>query len=80
MIVKEQYAVRDDGVVLERTHSDQGMMIRQSETGRLYSEAIDNSDSVFTYRETDIPIDTDIEITLSDTLMMLRELGVDTDD
>ena len=33
MIITEYYRTRDDGVVLNRTYSDAGMMILQNETG-----------------------------------------------
>lgn len=42
-----------------KTYSDRGMIIRQSGTGDLYSEAIDLLTSPVTYVETDIPIDED---------------------
>ena len=56
MIITEYYRTRDDGVVLNRTYSDAGMMIIQNETGIEYSEAIDIEGAAFTYTETDKPI------------------------
>ena len=56
MIITEYYRTRDDGVVLNRTYSDAGMMILQNETGIEYSEAIDIESAAFTYTETDKPI------------------------
>lgn len=56
MIIREYFATRKDGVKLYRTHSDQGMMIRQIETDTLYSEAIDIENAPYTYEETDTPI------------------------
>ena len=53
MIITEYYRTRDDGVVLNRTYSDAGMMILQNETGIEYSEAIDIEGAAFTYTETD---------------------------
>lgn len=53
-IVTERF---EDSVDLVRTYSDQGMMIRQDETGYLYSEAIDPDYMHRTYTETDIPIE-----------------------
>ena len=53
MIITEYYRARDDGVVLNRTYSDAGMMILQNETGIEYSEAIDIEGAAFTYTETD---------------------------
>lgn len=54
MIVKEFYAVRDDGVRLFETKSDSGFAIVQNETGIVYGSAIDVEDAPFTYTETDI--------------------------
>ena len=60
--------------------------IRQDQTGALYDEAIDVENAPYTYIETDIPAETDIEpqpetdLTVADTLGMLKELGVETDD
>ena len=56
MIITEYYRTRDDGVVLNRTYSDAGMMILQNETGIEYSEAIDIEGAAFTDTETDKPI------------------------
>ena len=60
MIVREFYDTRFDGVRLYKTYSDSNMMIRQTQTGVVYSEAIDVEDAPYTYEETDLPIeDTD---------------------
>ena len=56
MIVKEFYKIREDGVNLYRTYSDEGMMILQNETGVTYSEAIDVENAPYTYTETNEPI------------------------
>ena len=56
MVITEYYMTRPDGVVLNRTYSDAGMMIEQVGTGARYSEAIDPADSGRTYIETDEPI------------------------
>lgn len=58
MIQREFYTQRKDGVKLYRTYSDAGMMIRQSETGMEYAEAIDVEGALYTYAEMDIPIET----------------------
>lgn len=72
---------REDGVNLYRTYSDRNMMIQKDGTEEIYSEAIDVENSGYTYTETDIPIEGDTgDLTVSDTLQMLNELGVDTDD
>lgn len=81
MIQQEFYMERKDGVKLYRTYSDRNMMIQKDGTDEIYSEAIDVENSGFTYTETDIPIEGDTgELTVDDTLEMLNELGVDTDD
>lgn len=55
MIVTEFYKKRNDGVVLIRTYSSEGMMIERD--GILYSAAIDPEDKNRHYTETDIPIE-----------------------
>ena len=80
MIQKEMFAVREDGVNLWRTYSDQGMMIKKTGSEETYIEAVDIDDSGFVYSETDIPIDSGEEPTLQDALEMLGELGVDMND
>lgn len=81
MIQTEFYMERKDGVKLYRTYSDRNMMIQKDGTEEIYSEAIDVENSGYTYTETDIPIDEDTgDLTVSDTLQMLNELGVETDD
>ena len=57
MIVTEYFRTREDGVVLNRTYSDTGMMILQNETGVLYSDAVDIEGAPYTYTETDKPIE-----------------------
>ena len=54
-IITEYYMTRDDGVVLNRTYSDQGLMIERD--GIRYSEAIDPADLNRQYTETDEPIE-----------------------
>ena len=45
-----------------RHYSDEGMMIRQVETGIVYQDAVDREPCKYTYEETDIPIaDNDME-------------------
>lgn len=53
MIVKEFYKIREDGVNLYRTYSNQKFKIKQVETGNIYDEAIDLENSKYTYVETD---------------------------
>jgi len=50
MIIQEPYKENDK---LVRTFSDEGKMIMQIETGRIYSEAVDISPCRYTYTETD---------------------------
>ena len=40
-----------------RHYSDQGVMIRQIETGNLYEDAVDYITCQYTYEETSKPID-----------------------
>lgn len=61
MVVKEFYRTREDGVNLYRTYSDENFKIRQIQTDVLYDEAIDVEDSIYTYEETDIPIEDEAE-------------------
>lgn len=52
MIKKELYEIRDDGIKLYRTYSDEEYKIQQVETGNVYDEAIDVENAEFTYIET----------------------------
>lgn len=54
-IITEHYKTREDGVVLNRTYSDKGMMIERD--GVRYSEAIDPAELNRQYKETDVLID-----------------------
>ena len=54
MIVTEYFMTHTNGVVLNRTYSDAGMMIERD--GVQYSEAIDPAELGREYTETDIPI------------------------
>ncbi len=55
MIITEYYRTREDGVVLNRTYSDIGMMIERD--GIRYCEAIDPAELNRQYIETDEPIE-----------------------
>lgn len=55
MIITEYYKTREDGVALNRTYSDKGMMIERD--GIRYEEAIDPAELNRVYTETDEPID-----------------------
>lgn len=79
MIVIEHYSTREDGVILNRTYSDQGMMIERE--GVRYSEAVDPADMDRRYTETDEPIQKGYfydpkEATDADYRAALREMGV----
>lgn len=55
-MIKEQ--IIDDGRRI-RHWSDAEMMIRQIETGIDYEDAVDNVPCLYTYEETDKPIETE---------------------
>lgn len=90
------YTTRTDGIKLFRfaaPNTKTGgqwdrpqFKIRQDQTGALYDEAIDVENAPYTYTETDIPAESDVDpqpetdLTVTDTLKMLKDLGVDTDD
>ena len=85
MIIKSFYEKRAEGVKLYRTFSDKNVYIKQNQTGAEYSEAIDIKNAPYTYTETDRPIDIPEDdpgdgLTVADTLRILNEFGVDTDD
>lgn len=56
MIITEFFRTREDGVALNRTYSDLGMMIERE--GVRYGEAIDPAELNRQYIETDEPIET----------------------
>lgn len=55
MIITEYFRTREDGVILNRTYSDIGMMIERD--GVRYCEAIDPAELDRQYTETDEPIE-----------------------
>ncbi len=55
MVKTEYYTTREDGVALNRSYSDRGLMIERN--GVQYSEAIDPADLGRTYTETDVPVE-----------------------
>ncbi len=95
-VMGEFYMTRSDGVKLFRfavPNTKTGgkwdksqFKIRQDQTGILYDEVIDVENAPYTYTETDIPAESDIEpqpetdLTVQDTLKMLNDFGVNTDD
>lgn len=54
-IITEYYKTREDGVVLNRTYSDKGVMIERD--GVRYDEAIDPAELNRKYTETDTPLE-----------------------
>ena len=75
MIKQELYAVRNDGVKLLKTYSDENFKIRQIETGNVYDAAIDVEGAPFTYEETEEK--TQMEAVKYSTLKIIRTLGDD---
>jgi hypothetical protein len=73
MIITEYFRTREDGVVLNRTYSDIGMMIERD--GVRYSEAVDPAELNRQYTETDEPIAGE-DATEADYLNALNRLGV----
>jgi hypothetical protein len=57
MIKKEFFKTREDGVKLYRTYSDANLYIRKVGTKEVYSEAVDITDTKYTYEETDESIE-----------------------
>lgn len=73
MIKQELYTVRNDGVKLFKTYSDENFKIRQIETGAVYDAAIDVENAPFTYEETEEKIQ--MEAVKYSTLKIIRTLG-----
>jgi len=73
-LITEQY---DENTVLH--YSDQGMLIRQIETGYLFDEAGDFIPCEYTYEETNIPIDIpqpeEEEIDFEEALNIIMGIG-----
>ena len=78
MIVSKYYRTRQDGVVLNRTYSDKGMLIERDDVR--YSEAIDPAELNRAYTETDEPISAESYdpnvATEADYQNALRDMGV----
>lgn len=72
-IIKEYYQTRTDGVKLYKIYSASDVLIKQVETGHLYSMAIDVEDSPYTYEETTEPVER--EVKKYSTLKIIRALG-----
>ena len=76
MIITEQLTINDRQFT--KTYSDSGFMVERD--GAQYSEAIDPAEFGRTYTETDIPIEGEGDLTVTDALEMLSEMGVDVND
>lgn len=76
MIVTEQLTINDKPFT--KNYSDSGYYIERD--GVRYSEAIDPSELGRTYTETNVPIETEADLTVTDALELLGEMGVNTDD
>ena len=78
MIVTEQLII--NGKQFTKTYSDSGYMVERENVQ--YSEAIDPIEfaSERIYTETDIPIEGEGDLTVTDALEMLSEMGVDVND
>ena len=76
MIISEQITINDRQFT--KTYSDSGFMVERD--GTQYSEAIDPAEFGRTYTETDIPIEGEGDLTVTDALEMLSEMGVDVND
>lgn len=72
MIIREFYKTREDGVNLYRTYSDKDMYIRQDQTGIEYEDAVDIETALYTYTETNVPIETDEEFSDSEFRAMIE--------
>lgn len=78
-MVKYREYTDDSGTERVISYSDKSMMIERD--GKTYSEADDFAYQERKYTETDIPIDGDTgDLTVDDTLAMLNQMGVETDD
>lgn len=60
MLITEYFMTRKDGVVLNRTYSDEGFYIERE--GIRYAEAVDPAELGRTYTETDEPIPVEEEM------------------
>ena len=54
-MIRSEIILIDNDIKRIRTYSDEGMQIRQDQTGILYNDAVDVPNK-YTYTETDIPI------------------------
>lgn len=73
-IITEYFCTRTDGVVLNRTYSDSGMMVERD--GVLYDEAIDPAELGRVYTESEQPVTEDDAAEAEDYLAALERFGV----
>ena len=52
MIVREFYKIREDGINLYKTYSDEGFKIQKLGTDEIYTTAIDVENAPYVYIET----------------------------
>lgn len=52
MIIKEFYRIREDGINLYKTYSNEGFFIQKVDTDEIYTEAIDIENASYAYIET----------------------------
>lgn len=62
MIVKEFYMKREDGTNLYATYSNNGFYIRKVGTNEVYDKAVDVENAPYTYEETEIKINVELEV------------------
>jgi hypothetical protein len=73
MVITEYFMTRGDGVILNRTYSNAGMLIHKVGTEEFYGEAIDIEGASFVYEETDISMEEDSEFTDAEFRNMIEE-------
>lgn len=56
-IAKELYGIREDGIKLYRTYSDNNYKLKKVGTEEIYDEAIDVENATYEYEETIEPIE-----------------------
>ena len=73
MVITEYFMTRGDGVVLNKTYSNAGMLIHKVGTEEFYGEAIDVEGAPYVYEETDIPVEGEAEFTDEEFRNMVEE-------
>jgi hypothetical protein len=83
MIIAQHPFIDENGAErpeLIQHYSDKGVYIKQVETDIVYTGAVDVYPCIYTYEETDIPIEPIEEATETDYQNALEELGVNFDE